>query len=202
MIKTVLFDFGGVLSETGRQGFIRQVLAELYEVGEDKIDISNLQYQWRKGMTDEDAMFTSLNQLLGKQLTKEDFFARAHQKFVRSKDMYDFVERLRAQGVKTGILSNVFTSTACEMRDRGLYQGFDPIVLSCEEGFAKPDEELYKIAIARCHNQPEEIIFIDDQEKCRPPAEKLGMHFVLAVSAEQAVAETAALLQKLNKVSI
>jgi FMN phosphatase YigB (HAD superfamily) len=67
-------------------------------------------------------------------------------------------------------------------------------VLSCEEHLAKPDPSFYERAVHKLGVAPDEIIFIDDQERFRTPAELIGMHFILAESPEQIVADVETLL--------
>lgn len=202
MIKTVLFDFGGVLSESGKKGFVRKILADLYGITEAELDSDKLQANWRRNQVDEKDVIGALNKQYGKHVTTDMFYERAHGAIVRSSAVYDLAEQLRARGIATGILSNIFSTTACELRDKGFYKDFSPVVLSCEEGFAKPDDELYRIAVQRSGVRPEEILFIDDQEKCRPPAEKIGMNFLLAESSEQIVHDTTALIARHNNITL
>jgi HAD superfamily hydrolase (TIGR01509 family) len=42
-------------------------------------------------------------------------------------------------------------------------------------GCRKPDPKIYKIAIKKSESNPEEILFIDNQEWNIPSAKKLGM---------------------------
>lgn len=114
--------------------------------------------------------------------------------FVPSPQVYELAAQLRAKGIRTGILSNMFALAADKLRKEGLYNGFDPVVLSCDEHVAKPDPLFYDYAVQKLGVKPEEVIFIDDQERFRPPAELVGMHFVLAESPEQVVADVKSLL--------
>jgi epoxide hydrolase-like predicted phosphatase len=198
MIKVVLFDFGGVLSETGRTGFMTTMIAEVYGVEPEELDLREFHYAARRGKIDETHIFDVLNKQLGKQVTPEAFVEHVQAAFQPAKPVYELAERLRGQGIRTGIFSNVFAMNADELRKHGAYDGFDPIILSCEEGYAKPDQELYRIAIQKCDAQPDEIILIDDQLKCTEAAEACGMYAVLAQSSEQIVADTEALIATLN----
>jgi epoxide hydrolase-like predicted phosphatase len=202
MIKAVLFDFGGVLTESGKKGFIRNILADLYEVPVGELYTEDIQKAWRQNEVDEEGVLSVLNKHFGKHITKEMFYAKANIPVVPTAEVYEMAAKLRRAGIRTGILSNVFSATAEALRNQGFYDGFDPIVLSCAEGFAKPDEELYKIAIHKTGVAANETIFIDDQEKCRPPAEKLGMHFILAESPQQIIDDTLALVKRENSVTL
>lgn len=202
MIKAVLFDFGGVLTESGKKGFIGETLAKLYGINPSEMDIGDLHYMMRRGMGTEEGFFEELNKRYKGKVTKEEFLKHAHALTLPAKEVYELAETLRAHGIKTGILSNVFAMSAEQLRREGRYEGFDPIILSCEEGCAKPEEKFYETAIARVGVRPDEILFIDDQSKCMPPALKLGMHTILALSPGQIVADTKALIRKLNGIDL
>jgi putative hydrolase of the HAD superfamily len=202
MIRVVLFDFGGVLSESGRTGFMRQMFAEVYGIDPARVDVGSFHYRARRGKTDESYIFEELNKRFGKQVTKQDFVAHVQAAYVPAAPVLALVQQLREHGIRTGILSNVFSMNADELRKKGLYDGFDPVILSCDVGHAKPDEAFYEIALERCAVQPDEILFIDDQEKCLPPAQKLGIHTILAESSQQIVADTKRLIKQLNGVEL
>ncbi|HEU4914362.1 MAG TPA: HAD family phosphatase [Candidatus Saccharimonadales bacterium] len=202
MIKAVLFDFGGVLTESGRSGFVAHILAELYGVDPRRLDVNADHYMLRRGQGDEDALFAKLNTRFAKQVTKQMFLEKAHDLFVPSHEVYDLAARLRKHGLKTGILSNIFAMNAAILRQQGRYEGFDPVILSCDEGHAKPDKELYEVAVQRLGLAPKEILFVDDQEKCTKPAEAIGMSALLAVSPKQIVADVTAIIERQNGIAL
>lgn len=202
MIKAVLFDFGGVLTESGKTGFVNQTIAELYGVDPGTLDIGNWHYVLRRGKGSEDQLFAELNQKYGQHITKELFAQKAHSKLRPARIVYELAARLRQQGIKTGILSNIFTVNAQGLRQQGLYDGFDPVVLSCEEGYAKPDKQLYEIALNKLGNDPHEVLLIDDQEKCMGPAQALGMYTVVALNPQQIVADVTKLIEAVNATTL
>ncbi|MET1033596.1 MAG: HAD family phosphatase [Candidatus Saccharimonadales bacterium] len=204
MIAVVLFDFGGVLTESGKKGFIGETIAGLYGISPESVDISDLHGDLRRGKTGEETFFRKLNERYGSkiQITQKMFLDKVHEAFAPSPKVYDLAKRLREHGIQTAILSNIFDMNAQLLREQGWYDGFDPLILSCDEGFAKPDPEIYATTIKRLGVHPEEILFIDDQEKCLPPAEDLGMHTIRAVSAEQIVADTEVLIRNLNGITL
>jgi epoxide hydrolase-like predicted phosphatase len=203
MIKAVLFDFGGVLTAGGKKGYIGQILAELYDADPKTIEYGDLHYLFRRGKGGEDdALFETLNKRYNANVTKDMFLKRAHQDLVAAPEVYELAKTLREYGIRTGLLSNIFSMQAEVFRKEGWYDGFDPIVLSCESGYAKPDKELYQLAIDKLALKPDEIIFIDDQEKCTIPADEMGIHTVLAVSPKQTVDDTKALILKLNGIDL
>lgn len=202
MIKMVLFDFGGVLTESGRKGFIAQTLGQLYDQDPTTMEIGDLHALFRRGQANDDVLFETLNRRYGKHVTKEMFLDVVHESFIPAAEVYKLAESLRNHGIKTGILSNIFNMNVTVLREEGWYKGFDPVILSCEEGYAKPDKEFYDIAVERSGVAPEEILFIDDQQKCMPPAEAMGMHTLIAVSPAQIVADTKKIIREINGVDL
>ncbi|HEY5668089.1 MAG TPA: HAD-IA family hydrolase, partial [Candidatus Saccharimonadales bacterium] len=106
----------------------------------------------------------------------------------------DLAKEMRRHQIKTAIFSNIFSMNAKELRRRGMYDGFDPVILSCEVHYAKPDHEFYEYAMEQLGVPPEDILLIDDQEKCLSKARELGMKVVVATSPEQIIADTKAVI--------
>jgi epoxide hydrolase-like predicted phosphatase len=203
MIKAVLFDFGGVLTKGGRKGYIGQLFSELYNVPLDQIEYGDLGLLFRRSNPkDDDALFEKLSKRFNVQVTKEMFLERAHVDLVAVPETYKLAEELRSKGIRTGLLSNIFAMQAEVFRREGWYDGFDPIILSCESGYAKPERELYELAIEQLGLEPDEIIFIDDQQKCIGPAEEVGLHAILATDPEQVAADTKKLIREHNGVEL
>lgn len=202
MIKAVLFDFGGVLATSGKQGFIARVIADLYDQPVETIDIGDLHAKLRRGQCTTQDFLRELNSRFGGKVTEQMFVDAVHATSSAAPEVYALAEDLRSNGIKTGIFSNVFGVNAAKLQKEGWYEGFDPILLSCDEGYAKPDPEFYERAVEKLNLLPEEILLIDDQEKCMPPAKHLGMHTILAESPAQIVADTKALIRRLNRITV
>ncbi|HUC89192.1 MAG TPA: HAD family phosphatase [Patescibacteria group bacterium] len=200
MIKAVLFDYGGVLSESGRVGTVEHILAEIYGIDETDIKLDEIHDRLRRGTITSRKFFTQINRKHpgSAKATKRAFIIHGKELFAGSKKVYSLASKLRDHGFKTGILSNIYEMTADALRKYGRYDGFDPVVLSCEEHLAKPEIAFYERAVKRLGVKPDEIIFVDDQDKCRPPAEALGMHFVLAHNPDQIVTDVKKLILEQN----
>ncbi|HSX35118.1 MAG TPA: HAD family phosphatase [Candidatus Saccharimonadales bacterium] len=196
MIKAVLFDYGGVLTQGGTSGGVIRLIANALNVPEkDVLPARELMSELLLGKVTTARFLQKLRQAYpyAQKPNSTKLLANA-EVFVPSQPVYELAAQLRASGVRTGILSNMFELAAARLRQKGLYDGFDPVVLSCEEHLAKPDPLFYDCAIQKLGLRPEEVIFIDDQERFRPPADFVGMHFVLAQSPEQIVADVKSLL--------
>ena len=76
----------------------------------------------------------------------------------------------------------------------GLAAVVDEMVLSAEEGEAKPDPPIYRTALQRLGVQPHEAVFVDDMAVNVEAARSLGMAGVQFRSREQAIADVEQIL--------
>jgi HAD superfamily hydrolase (TIGR01509 family) len=70
----------------------------------------------------------------------------------------------------------------------------DLIIYSHEEGMAKPDKRIYELTWTRLKIQPEEIVFLDNDEQYVVAARELGIHAIQFRDTAQAIAEVEACL--------
>jgi putative hydrolase of the HAD superfamily len=98
-------------------------------------------------------------------------------------DMVEALRRARAQGVRTGLISN---SMGAGRYDRSVFpQLFDGVVISGDEGMHKPEPAIYKLGCERVGLSPGECVFVDDLRENCEGAEAVGMTSVLHRGAEQ-----------------
>ena len=96
---------------------------------------------------------------------------------------------------RTAILSNAGTDARHTMLNiYGAEEMVDLIVISAEEGIAKPDERIYHIAAQRLGVHAHECVFLDDLEENVIAARQVGMRAVQYRSAPQAISELQAML--------
>lgn len=198
MIKVLFFDYGGVIADDHTGDNLYGKLAANLSISRDdawKL-LSPLWPAFSRGKLTEETVWGHIEQAYGQPIASDK---RAiwnnwdgmpvHQ------EMLDFVSDLKRHGYVTGIISTTVESTAKEVRAHGGYELFDPVILSCDVGYAKPDPEIYRIALERLPSiLPNEVIFLDDREMCLPPAQQLGMHTILVKDSTQAIAATKQLL--------
>jgi putative hydrolase of the HAD superfamily len=192
MIKAVLFDYGGVLSVGGGAGSVRRMLAAALAIDESKVQDTGESYvMLMKGLISDEIFIKQLHaRHPGSKEPTVDELIGQDEFFVPCKEVYDLAKSLRAQGLKTGILSNVFAMGGRALRERGLFEGFDPVVLSCEAHAMKPEPEFYILAIEKVGVPAAEILFIDDRPEMVAGADRLGIHTLLAVNPKQIVRDT------------
>lgn len=202
MIKAVLFDFGGVLTPSGRSGFITETVANLYGVDPAEVHMAHEHAELRRGRGNAEELFAKLNDKYHKHVTVEMFVNKTGEAYRPSPQVYALAASMRQHGIRTAIFSNIFQMNADVLKTEGSYDGFDPVLLSCEQGYAKPDLEFYDIAIKRLGVKPDEILFIDDQAKCLEPAAAMGMKVITAKNADQIVHDAKAVIKAENGIDL
>ena len=77
---------------------------------------------------------------------------------------------------KIGVIANQSLGTADRLEQFGVLKYIDLVVASAEEGVAKPNKEIFEIALNRAGCKPEQAIMIGDRiDNDIVPAKKLGM---------------------------
>ncbi|MBD3362827.1 HAD-IA family hydrolase [Candidatus Dojkabacteria bacterium] len=99
-------------------------------------------------------------------------------------EMIDLVESLK-RNYQLAVLSNSDPVNSKKYHEKGWYSYFNPIVLSHEEGFLKPEKEIYQILLEKINLPASQLLFIDDQEEVLVTAQKLGMGTLLFKSIKE-----------------
>lgn len=89
------------------------------------------------------------------------------------------LEALKSQGYRLFALTNWSAETFPLVRhEYALFDHFDSIVVSGDEGLAKPDPRFFQLLMERHRVVPEASVFIDDNQHNVDAAKKLGFHTV------------------------
>jgi epoxide hydrolase-like predicted phosphatase len=181
MIKTIIFDIGGVVTHTDfpaiysnfarRIGIAPEVVIEYHKTHLDDLLLGNITAEkfWQD-MRDAGG---------NPKLNFEEIWVEEGLKNRHINDgMFLLIEDLRKR-YSIGTLTNLTTSRLLIDKKTDLYAHFDYAVLSCEEHLKKPDPAFYQIALARAKVQPAEAVFIDDKEEFVTPVEKVGMNGIV-----------------------
>lgn len=102
------------------------------------------------------------------------------------RSMIKLVESLKNHGYKLCILSN-WDKESFPLLQRGhhkLFNKFDQIMISGEEGSGKPNEDFYNKLLQAGQLTPNECIFIDDEPNNLPTAQELGIKCILKTSPD------------------
>lgn len=81
----------------------------------------------------------------------------------------EFLEYLREQEIRTGVISNIsFNGRVVEQRIRGLFpeHNFEFILATSEYLFRKPNRRIFRLALEKADLRPEDAWYIGDQYEC------------------------------------
>ncbi|HSH18708.1 MAG TPA: HAD-IA family hydrolase [Candidatus Saccharimonadales bacterium] len=200
MIQGIYFDYGGVLSPGGITKISKEVPAKYFGIKVDEIDVEDIDTRLQAGDISLGEYFdlTSRRYGKGQPPLQEDTYVEMADIFVKNEKVYGMAARIRESGILTGILSNVTFINSTLLRARGYYDGFDPIVLSCDTGVRKPEMPIYIAALSKAGMPADEVLFVDDKETCLEPARMLGMQVMLAMNEIQVVDTLRSELRKQN----
>jgi epoxide hydrolase-like predicted phosphatase len=202
-IKAFLFDYGGVLTNAGKPGSLRQEIAEHFGISPAEVKVDDIEKLLQAGLITSEVFFQELN----KRHPSDNAFSEAA--FLNTKDelgcrssrVLELADKIRSNKITTGILSNVFEISSRQLRELGCYDGFSPVILSHEVKIVKPEGAIYELALERLKVEAEEVVFIDDNLENLIPARKLGMFTVHAKSEKQLTKGLPALLEARNGIN-
>jgi HAD superfamily hydrolase (TIGR01509 family) len=99
--------------------------------------------------------------------------------------MYILVNQLKEQHISIALLSNIDERLSKLIRDFGLYEPFNPCLLSCEIDAEKPDLKAYELLLTQLNLPPKEVLFIDDRLENIESAKTMGFDAILFESEQQ-----------------
>ncbi|MFI5212469.1 MAG: HAD-IA family hydrolase [Candidatus Saccharimonadales bacterium] len=189
-VKVILFDWGGVLSSGGTpdEMSIRLEGALTMSRHAIRLFITPLLAKLKRGQLSIDEFWTELELHTARKIpfSSRDVWASLEELRPNS-ELQSFTNSLLAEGYIVGILSNVFPNTEKIIHEAGWYEPYNPLFLSSRLGMAKPDQEIYTHVCTSLGVQPQEILFIDDQQRCLDTAKVIGMRVVLARHPHQII---------------
>ncbi len=186
-MKTIVFDFGGVLvdwnprhlyrkifsSEEEMEGFLAQVCNGEWNAKQDAgrpfaQAVAELQKQYPQYTEQIAAYFDRWGEMLGGEIP----------------GMADLVRMLKRKGYKLYGLTNWSAETFPLARAKySVFDMLDGMVVSGEEHIIKPDPEIYKRLLTRFQLRAPDCLFIDDSPANVAAARQLGFDAVRFESA-------------------
>jgi len=231
-IKAVLFDFGETLVRFGRvdtAGLFHKGAELSYEYLKSSDQPVNslwfyhwhslislrLRYLWSK-ITGNDfdslALLKKIGAERGFTLTEQQWkevvwlwYEPLSRKGNIEPDLEQTLKKLKAIGLKLGIVSNTFVSGSVlerHLEQFGIRDYFDIMLYSYQFSFKKPDERIFQAAAERIGQKPKNIMFVGDRiNKDIEPALKLGMEATLIKAYTNDGKETPAGAHKIKDLS-
>ena len=196
-MRGLLVDFGGVLTSDVFDAFREFCRAE-------GIDPESVRTLFREdpralrlvrrlevGEIEEDEFSEDFGRLLGIE-NRAGLVDRIFGGVRPDEAMVEAVKRAKAQGIRTGLLSN---SMGTGRYDREAFpELFDGVVISGEVGLHKPQPEIFELACERIGLAPQDVVFVDDLRENCDGAEAIGMTAILHRGADTTIPELERLL--------
>ena len=192
-IRAIVFDIGNVLEinlETGWKEKWGKILK--IDLGEVFKRLVSMGKDGSLGTCTEQEWIQSLREITGMSQTQTDEFMNDLWHWylgILNEELAIFFADLRPC-YQTAILSNSFVGARNKEQEKYHFHKItDHIIYSHEVGLAKPDKRIYELACKRLNAQPEEIIFVDDDEANITAALEHGIHGILYKNNNQVIAD-------------
>ena len=185
MFKAIIFDFGGVILKhktTIIEDILLQMFPDLYDSAE-KIweEYSPL---LNKGDKTSDDFIHALKRNINTEFSVEELkhkWKEFYKKEANNIDwgLLDFVEKLKKR-YKVYLFTDTIDIHDEYNKTRNIYEKFHKVYKSFEEGVAKIEgKDAYLYILKKIKAEPNECIFIDDNEQNIKYAESVGMIGIL-----------------------
>lgn len=190
MIKTIIFDVGGVITQydwirfysnfAARVGISPDVVINYHHEG-DTIIPSML----GEASFDDFLEYLKKHSSKGEKAEQRNIWLEEALKIVRvNKPLLDLIDKLHAD-YQLLILTNLTEGRMMVDEALNLYSHFDHTLLSCKEHLKKTDEKFYRLALSAAGVAPAEAVFVDDKKEHVVAAEALGIHGIVFSDVEK-----------------
>ena len=180
MIKGVIFDFHGVMTDEKEEVLGQRVLdlfnfkyADLPD--ELKVEFKKLGH----GQVDAKKLWSKAKQKYNLGLKGNMFKLYWIYKYFSMVEFYDgmykLVKELEKKGYKICLLSNTYKPFYMYVRLLGKYRVFKNRVVSCNVGLAKPDRRIFELALKKIGLKADDVVLVDDKKRNTDAAEAIGI---------------------------
>ncbi len=190
-IKSVIFDWGGVLIEDPRPGLLR-FCADAFGVEQDEYTpIHDLSLdRFHTGAISEQEFWLEISAKLGRPVPEiQAFWYEAFRAaYVPKPEVFSLAESLHEKGYRTALLSNTELPAVGFFHEQN-YSMFDVLVFSCVERVAKPEPQIYEITLNRLDSKAKQTVLTDDRPDYVQGAREAGLHAILFEDIDQLKSE-------------
>ncbi len=198
-IRAVFFDLGGVLLRTEYQA-PRQLLAEQF--GMDYEDIEKIVFgggpngsaaRATLGQITEAEHWQAVMKMLKlpaseAKRVEAEFFGGD----ILDRTLIQFIRSLRPK-IKTGLISNAWSGLRDYIVREKFDDAFDYLIISSEVKVAKPEAEIFQIALKQLGVSPSEALFVDDVLENVEACRKIGMYGIQFKDSQKVIKQIQAL---------
>jgi len=185
-IRTVIFDFGGVLMRTVTRA-PRLELEQRFGLepggADEAVFGSPLWDNVQLGRLSNAEFWADAGRRLGLGAGESTEFRDEFREAFWSGDRLDgelvaLIRHLRGEGYRTALLSNAPADLRLLLDELGIADAFDVTIISGCEGLMKPDPAIFELALARLDVRADEAVFVDDFRVNVAAARQVGLHAI------------------------
>ena len=168
MYKNIIFDLGGVMVDFAPRAYLVDRICN-EEIEEQVYDLTFGSEEWKQLDAGLVSRFDGNQAMLrnakaaGREFEVQGVLDDWLHILRPRHRMEELVRRLKSHGYCVYYLSNIPQDVLDLLRDRGVLNGFDGGVASCEVHINKPDPKIYKALLDKYSLKAEECVFIDDR---------------------------------------
>jgi putative hydrolase of the HAD superfamily len=186
MIKSIAFDYGGVV-EISLNDTTQDIIEYLKITKEDWkkkyssfVDLcNNGEKTWEEVVLMTTKQF-NINSTQEKEI--QSILSNSEKNKKINFELLKKKKKLKDNGYKIALLSNYTSSLRQRIKNQGISNLFDVIIISGEVGSKKPDIKIFEALLEKLGNNGDELVFVDDSEKSFVNSEQLGFIPILFVN--------------------
>lgn len=192
MTKAIIFDCFGVLLGNAYKTHLMEVEQDDPERAKE---IRAINHASDMGILSREESAEYISGLFG--MEPEEFLEEQNQVEIPNKQLLDYIAELKKE-YKLAMLSNISSRERLSIRFQNgeLESHFDTIVASGDEGYVKPQPEIYEIAATRLGVAPSECVMIDDIAEFCEGARQVGMQAIQYKTNQQIMSDLNTLLNR------
>ena len=172
MIKAILFDYDGTLSDRKRSAYkmYRDMMHQICpEISEDSVEMEALVQRCmlydQNGIAKKNTVMEAMKPYIGDIDVQKwaKYWADNFDRFQTERNGVKEVLKRLHQKYRTGILSNgTYESQLAKIQSLQVDQLVDEVIVSGQYGIHKPDRRIFEIAAERLGASCEETVFVGD----------------------------------------
>ncbi len=198
MIKSIIFDFGGVYFQNGTKFAIERISQE-YHLDPAQVKAvlkGSLGFDYRVGKVTAEEFWHKAMKEWGVETESKKLATMWLSAYKPILGMPELIDQLKQAGYELLYLSDNVQERVDYLNEKyNFLNKFKDGVFSHNVGTRKPDTRIYQMVLAKASHQPEECVYIDDHEELLEPAKKMGLETIHFKNIEQ-------LKKELNKLEI
>jgi len=187
-IKTIVYDYGGVISKKQNKELIHKMCKILKFPAQQFFSFYTKERKdYDSALIDAKTYWNRTIKLMDRQIELKDM-DKLIEFDIKSwldmnKETIEYIKSIKDQ-IRLAILSNITFEVLEEIKNLYWIHYFDTKIFSCEEKVSKPDNKIYNICLKKVKVEPQHILFIDDSKANLDAAQKMGINILKFTDCE------------------